>query len=103
MPKINTETGSSSRNSWSIGKLAGMTRYFFDFRSSGRSSTDEEGENLSDMGAAHELAVATLAEAIKTAIVEGSSGQQFTIEVRDELGPVLHVTAILESKLFRKQ
>lgn len=79
-----------------------MARYFFDFRYVGGSSKDEEGEELPDMCEAHDVAVGTLAEAIKTALVEGGN-QKLAIEVRDELGPVLSVSAILESKLFRKQ
>lgn len=80
-----------------------MATYFFDFRSAGSSSIDEDGENLTDMSAAHRAAVKTLADAIPDIVVEGGEDQQFAVEVRDELGPVLHVTAVLGSKLFRKQ
>jgi hypothetical protein len=80
-----------------------MARYFFDFRSSGSSSIDEEGLDLSDMGAAHGAAVDALADGLRDIVIEGAKGQQLAIEVRDELGPVLHIIAVLESKLFRKQ
>ncbi len=79
-----------------------MARYFFDFRSSGSSSIDEEGESLADIGAAHELAVKALADAICELAFEGGK-ENFAIEVRDELGPVLHVTAVLQSRIFRTQ
>ena len=80
-----------------------MARYFFDFRSGGNSSIDEEGLDLSHMGAAHGAAVEALVDGIRDIVIEGAKGQQFAIEVRDEVGPVLHVVAVIESKLFRKQ
>jgi hypothetical protein len=80
-----------------------MAMYFFDFRLGGSSSIDEEGETLADMSAAHQTAIGALADATRDIAIEGGSNQQFAIEVRDEHGPVLHVRAVLESKLFRKQ
>ena len=80
-----------------------MARYFFDFRSPGSSSIDEEGEDLSDMGAAHRVALKALSNAIPDIAIEGGIDQRFTVDVRDELGPVLRVGAILESRIFRKQ
>lgn len=80
-----------------------MARYYFHFRSGGSSSVDEEGQDLSDMGAAHRVAIEALSDALRGIAIEGGKDQQFAIEVRDEFGPVLRVSAILESKLFRKQ
>lgn len=80
-----------------------MARYFFDFRSAGSSSIDEEGVDLLDAGAAHEMAMGALSDAIREIAVEGASDQKFAIEVRDEYGPVLRVSAALESKIYRKQ
>jgi hypothetical protein len=80
-----------------------MARYFFDFRWGGSSSIDEEGQDLSDMGAAHGMAIGGLSDAIRDIAIEGGKGQQFAIEVRDEFGPVFHVIALLDSKIFRKQ
>jgi Domain of unknown function (DUF6894) len=80
-----------------------MARYFFDFRSDGSFSTDEEGADLSDVGEAHDAAVSALSDAIRDIAMEGGRDQKFAIEVRDEFGPVLHVNAVLESKIFRKQ
>jgi hypothetical protein len=79
-----------------------MTRYFFDFKSDGSSSIDEEGEELMDVSAAHCVALDTLAKSIPDIAIEGGS-QQFAIDVRDDIGPVLRVSATLESRLFRKQ
>jgi len=80
-----------------------MARYFFDFRSAGSSSVDEEGEDLSDIDAAHGVAIRALSDAIRDIAIAGGKDQQFAVEVRDEFGPVLHVRAMLESKIFRKQ
>ena len=80
-----------------------MARYFFDFRSGSSSSIDEEGQDLTDMGAAHRMAMDVLSDAIGNIAIEGGKDQQFAVEVRDEFGPVLRVSAVLESKLFRKQ
>ena len=80
-----------------------MARYFFDFRSGGSSSKDEEGQDLPDMGAAHGMAIGALSDAIRDIAIEGSNDQQFAIEVRDEFGSVLRVRAVLNSQIFRKQ
>ena len=80
-----------------------MPSYFFDFRSDGSSSIDEEGQNASDMGEAHRIAISALSDAIRDIVIEGGKDQQFAVEVRDEFGPVFHVRTVLESKIFRKQ
>ena len=80
-----------------------MAKYFFHFRSPGSSSIDEEGLVLTDMDAAHHVAVGALADGLREIVVQGGRDQQFTIEVHDEFGVVLHVRAVLESKLYRKQ
>ena len=80
-----------------------MARYFFDFRTSGSSSIDEEGQDLLDMEAAHGMALSALLDAIRDIAIEGSKDQQFAIEVRDEFGPVLRISTVFESTLFRKQ
>jgi hypothetical protein len=80
-----------------------MARYFFDFRSGGSSSIDEEGQDLSDVVAAHRAAIGALSDAMRDIAIEGSKDQKFAIEVRDEFGPVFHVSAVLDSKIFRKQ
>jgi hypothetical protein len=82
--------------------LARMARYFFDLRSAGSASIDEEGQDLPDMEAAHDAAISALSDVIRDIAVEGSK-DQFAIEVRDEFGPVLRVSAVLKSTLFRKQ
>jgi hypothetical protein len=80
-----------------------MARYFFDFRSDDTSSIDEEGEDLTDVSAAHRVAIGALVEAVPEIAVEGGTDQELVIEIRDELGPVLRVSAVLQSQILRKQ
>ena len=84
-------------------RLLRMTQYFFDFRSSGVVSSDDEGQELPDVEAAHREAVEALADALQDIVLEGGSDQRIIIDVRDDLGPVLQITAVLGSKLLRKQ
>jgi hypothetical protein len=80
-----------------------MAQYFFDLRSGGIFSLDEEGMELPDSDAAHDVALDALIDAARDAVVEGSLDQHFAVEVRDGIGPVLEVTAIFNSRIFRKQ
>lgn len=80
-----------------------MAQYFFDFRSSGVVSTDDEGQELPDIEAAHREAIEALADALQDLVLEGGAERQIIIDVRDDLGPVLEVTAVLGSKILRKQ
>jgi hypothetical protein len=79
-----------------------MTRYFFDFRSDNTFSLDEEGVELPNIQAVHDEGVRALAEIIRDATVEGATAQRISIEARDRIGPVLKVTALLKSEIFRK-
>jgi hypothetical protein len=80
-----------------------MAVYFFDFRLGDIVSIDEEGHELSDAEAAHNEAIGALADAIQDVVAMGEADQDVAVEVRDELGPVLQVTALLGSKILRKQ
>ena len=51
--------------------LLRMTRYFFDFRSGGIVSTDDEGQELPDVEAAHGEAIEALADALQDLVLEG--------------------------------
>ena len=82
-----------------FGHLARMARYFFDLRSAGSASIDEEGQDLPDMEAAHGAAIGALSDVIRDIAVEGSK-DQFAIEVRDEFGPVLRVSAVLQCSRY---
>jgi hypothetical protein len=80
-----------------------MIRYFFDLRSGDVVSVDEEGRMLEDIEAAHQEAIGSLADGIVGIMVEGQSDQHIAVHVRDELGPVIEVSAIFASKILRKQ
>ena len=84
-------------------KLRSMAQYFFDLRSAGSFSRDEEGVELPDAEAAHNMALGALVDVARDAVIEGSLDQHFAVEVRDGIGPVLEVTAIFNSRIFRKQ
>jgi hypothetical protein len=73
------------------------------FRSGGVVSRDEEGVDLPGAEAAHRTAVRALADGIRDLMFEGSTDVQFGVEVRDDIGRVLDVTARLDSKIYRKQ
>jgi hypothetical protein len=66
-------------------------------------SVDDEGRELPDADAAHTEAMGALANAIEDVMIQGQSDQQIAVDVRDELGPVLEVSAVLASKFLRKQ
>ena len=80
-----------------------MARYFFDVRLDGDLAKDDEGFNFRDIEAAHGEALGALADGIRDVVVQGATNQHLTVEVRDELGPVLEVGAVLQSKILRKQ
>jgi hypothetical protein len=80
-----------------------MAHYFFDFEANGSLSVDEEGLVLPDIDAAHDQALATLVDVAQKAVSEAVTEQRFGVHVRDAIGPVLEVTAVFDSKIFRKQ
>ena len=80
-----------------------MSLYFFDLKSAGIVSRDEEGVELPDAEAAHDMAFDALMDAARDAVQEGSTDQRYAVEVRNGIGPVLEVTAVFSSRIFRKQ
>jgi hypothetical protein len=80
-----------------------MTLFYFDLRSVGTFSQDEDGTELPDVAAAHKMALGALSDAARDAVIEGSTDQLLAVEVRDEIGPVLEVTAFFSSTILRKQ
>jgi uncharacterized protein DUF6894 len=76
-----------------------MMRYFFDLRSCDVVSPDDEGRMLEDIEAAHQEAVGSLTDGIKGIVVEGLADQHIAVDVRDEFGPVLEVSAMFASKI----
>ena len=80
-----------------------MAMYFFDFRSGDIVSMDDEGLELTDIDAAHTRAIQALADALENVFMQGRQNQHIAVDVRDDAGPVLEVTAVLGSKILRKQ
>jgi hypothetical protein len=69
-----------------------MAQYFFDLKSADTFSRDDDGVKLPDAEAAHDLAIGALVDLARDAVIEGSIGQHFAVEVRNGTGPVLEVT-----------
>jgi hypothetical protein len=80
-----------------------MATYFFDFLASDVYAVDDEGLELTDVDAAHASALQALADALEHAVAQGLADQRLTVHVRDDLGPVLDITAVVDSKFLRKQ
>jgi hypothetical protein len=80
-----------------------MARYFFDFRSGETVSLDKDGQDFADMEAAYEAALDILADAVSEVMREGIVSQPLAIQVRDEFGLVLELTATVGGKIFRTQ
>jgi hypothetical protein len=83
--------------------VARMVTYYFDFRTGDVLSQDEEGADLPDVEAAHRVALQAIADAIQDVALQDLLNGHFQVEVRDELGPVLEISAVLNSKILRKQ
>ena len=91
------------RNPQSTGSLPRMVTYYFDFRTGDVLSQDEEGASLPDIEAAHRAAVQAIADAIQGAVLQDLPSRPFLVEVRDDLGRVLEISAVLNSKILRKR
>jgi hypothetical protein len=80
-----------------------MSLYFFDLKSADVVSRDEDGIELPNAEAAHDLACGALVDAARDAILEGVLDQHYAVEVRDGVGPVLEISAVFGSRIIRKQ
>jgi hypothetical protein len=77
--------------------------YFFDFRSADAFSLDEEGMQLPDTEAAHEMALGAISDAARDGVAEATLDQCFAVEVRNGTGKVLEITAVFNSRIFWTQ
>jgi hypothetical protein len=80
-----------------------MTIYFLDFPGGDVFAVGDEGLELTDVDAAHASALHALADALETAVAQGRADQRLTVHVRDALGPILDITAVVTSKILRRQ
>lgn len=77
-----------------------MPRYFFDFRHGKQVAPDEEGLFLPDMDAVENEAAHALVDMTRDAMMSVDNGlaREMAVEVRDEIGPVLHATFNFDMK-----
>lgn len=80
-----------------------MTVYFFDLQADDLQSIDEEGMELLNADAAHNQALDAFAGAIREIIQQGKSHQPIGVSVRDEIGTVLEISGVIQSRIVRKQ
>ena len=80
-----------------------MTTYFFDFRYGVATAIDDVGRELDNVEAAHEEAVAALARLVEEMTEQGRDDQRLAVEVRDDIGPVVELLAVVGSMIIRMQ
>jgi hypothetical protein len=70
-----------------------MPRYYFDLRDANGLVVDEEGLELGDVQGAQEEAARIIGDMARDALSAPAVApvQQMAIEVRDDLGPVMHI------------
>jgi len=73
-----------------------MPRFFFDFRDVNGTTPDADGEEMSDVEAARLEAMTTLGEVGRDFTRQGEDGR-LVIDIRDDSGPVLSVSASFET------
>ncbi len=78
-----------------------MARFFFDFHDAGGIFVDGAGEELPNAAIARKEALETVGQAIKDLTFHHSDGR-VVIEVRDREGPVLRVSALIETTSLRE-
>jgi hypothetical protein len=77
-----------------------MTLYFFDTRDNDEFIDDDEGLEYPDLEAVKVAAAKALAELARD-VIPGSLKRKLSIEVRDELGPVLVAVMTFEAVILR--
>ena len=80
----------------SIGRAFMMARVYFDFHDANGILKDDAGEELPSAVIARKAAIETVGRAVKDLTFRHSDGR-VVIEVRDGEGPVLRVSAIVET------
>jgi hypothetical protein len=77
-----------------------MPLYFFDTRDNEDSIVDDEGLEYPDLEAVKVAAAKALAELARD-VIPGSLKRRLSVEVRDELGPVLVAVMTFEAVILR--
>ena len=78
-----------------------MTRFYFDFHDANGVLRDDAGEELPSAVIARTEAIETVGHAVKDLTFRHSDGR-VVIEVRDGEGPVLRVSAIVETTSLKE-
>jgi hypothetical protein len=82
-----------------------MPRFYFDLRDGDDLAVDEEGLELPDMSAVQAEAAISLADMARDAVHSDplvSGGHRMSIEVRDDVGPVMQVRFLFEFETQRQ-
>jgi hypothetical protein len=78
-----------------------MSRYYFDFRDNDDLMFDDVGVELADLDAAHREGFRGLMAVASEAVFALASKRHLTMEVRDENGLVIELSAAIQSRLLR--
>ena len=78
-----------------------MPLFYFDTRDGDEFFEDDSGLELPDLAAAKTEAAMALAELARD-VIPGSSTRQLSVEVRDDLGPVLQARMSFEAIILRQ-
>jgi hypothetical protein len=78
-----------------------MARFYFDFHDADGIHRDDAGEELPSAIIAREEAIETVGQAVKDLTFRHSDGR-VVIEVRDGDGPVLRVSAVVQTTSLRE-
>ena len=78
-----------------------MVRFYFDFHDANGVLRDDAGEELPSAVIARKAAIETVGHAVKDLTFRHSDGR-VVIEVRDGEGPVLRVSAVVETTTLKE-
>ena len=78
-----------------------MARFYFDFHDANGVLKDDDGEELPSAIIAQNVALETIGQTVKD-LTYRHDGARVMIEVRDGDGPVLRVSAVVETTSLKK-
>ena len=78
-----------------------MARFYFDFHDANGVLRDDDGEELPSAVIARKVAIETIGHAVKDLTFRHADGR-VVIEVRDGEGPVLRVSAVVETTSLKE-
>ena len=78
-----------------------MARFYFDFHDANGILRDDDGEDLPDAIIARNVALETIGETVKD-LTYRHDGARVVIAVRDGEGPVLRVSALVETTFLKE-